>query len=190
MMLDTLNAMTEEQAETSLLAVCGSRRWVSAMLKARPFESVSALHERAEDAWARLAREDWLDAFAAHPRIGDTPRREATWSRAAPSQSWSRTEQRGMAGASDATRARVADLNRHYEQRFGYIFIICATGRTADEMVQALETRLSHTPEEELPIAVSEQAKIIRVRLDKLLQANAATVERPPQRKVKKACRP
>lgn len=135
------------------------------MLKARPFASVAALQEHAEDAWWQLTREDWLEAFAAHPRIGEPSGAAGGGGREA---RWSRTEQRGMAGASDATRARFVDLNREYEQRFGYIFIICATGRTAGEMRQALERRLSHAPEEELRVAAAEQAAIIRLRLEKL----------------------
>jgi allantoicase len=161
-----LDALTEKEAEQQPLAVCGSRRWVSAMQKARPFDSLSALHARAQDAWRNLPREDWLEAFAAHPRIGDAPgdsdRRGAAWPRA---------EQRGMTATTDATRTRFIDLNRRYEQRFGYIFIICATGRSADEMLHALDARLSHSPEEELPIAVAEQAAIIRLRIERLVVA-------------------
>lgn len=154
--------MSDEDAERAFRAVCGSTRWVSLMVKARPFDDLSALHARAQTAWRSLDRADWLEAFAAHPRIGETAQKVRD------DRVWSQHEQHGMDAADDRVRERFVALNREYEARFGYIFIVCATGRTAGEMLSALDTRLSHTTDEELPIAAAEQAQIIRLRLDTL----------------------
>src|SRR4030095_7703042 len=108
---------------------------------------------------------DWREAFAAHPRIGD--RAEAPGPRSGAEAGWSADEQ---AGRTDDSRARLARLNREYEQRFGHIFIICATGRTGDEMLGALERRMGNNPENELQEAAEEQRRIARLRLGKLLQ--------------------
>lgn len=110
----------------------------------------------ADEIWASLGREDWLEAFAAHPRIGADPGRVSAWSR------------EEQAGLDDAMRDRLAALNRAYENRFGRIFIVCAAGMTGNEMVRALERRLRNDVEEELRAAVEEQRKITRLRLGRL----------------------
>ena len=128
------------------------------MLAARPFGSDAALHAAAERVWWALGREDWREAFAGHPRIGD-----------ATAEEWSRREQAGVDLATAATRAALALENRAYEQRFGYGFLVCAAGRTADEMLGALRRRLANDPATELRIAAAEQAKITRLRFEKLV---------------------
>jgi 2-oxo-4-hydroxy-4-carboxy-5-ureidoimidazoline decarboxylase len=152
-----LNSVPEEEARAALIRCCGARRWVEQMLAARPFASDAELHESAERIWWALGREDWLEAFAGHPRIG-----ARTTDRA------SRREQAGVEGATAATRAALALGNRAYEERFGHVFLVCATGKTAGEMLGALRDRLANDPATELRIAAGEQAKITRLRLEAL----------------------
>jgi OHCU decarboxylase len=154
-----LNALSEERARTALQRCCGARHWVDGMLAARPFASDAELLAAAERVWWGLGRADWLEAFAAHPRIG---------ARAEAMTDWARREQAGANGAAEATLAALAQGNRTYEERFGHVFLICATGRTADEMLGALRGRLTNDPATELRVAAEEQAKITRLRLDRL----------------------
>lgn len=157
-----LNALSDERARAALQRCCGARHWVEAMLAARPFASDAELRATAERVWWGLGRADWLEAFAAHPRIGARGEGEAM-------TDWARREQAGADGAADATRAALAHGNVTYEARFGHVFLICATGRTADEMLGALRGRLANDPATELRVAAEEQAKITRLRLDKLV---------------------
>lgn len=128
------------------------------MIAARPFSDDQALLEAAERAWRALGREDRLEAFAAHPRIGDRDVRER----------WSRDEQSGVASASDEVLAELAAGNAEYERRFGHIFLIRASGLSAEEMLRALRSRLENDPDVELDVAAAEQAKITRSRLERL----------------------
>ena len=156
-----INSLPDRRARTALARSCGSRHWVDAMLAARPFPSDAALFAAAEREWWALRREDWLEAFGHHPRIGERA-----------SDPWARSEQAGVrgagAGAGDETRAALAQGNREYEDRFGYVFLICATGKSAGEMLDALRGRLANDPATELRVAAGEQAKITRLRLDKV----------------------
>jgi 2-oxo-4-hydroxy-4-carboxy-5-ureidoimidazoline decarboxylase len=136
---------------------CGSRRWADGMTAARPFASADAMMMTGDVIWSALDRADWLEAFAAHPRIGDS---QAVGDAA--------QEQAGAAGADAAVKQRLAERNRDYEARFGYIFIVCATGKSASDMLEILERRLAHEPGRELPIAAGEQRRITRLRLAKL----------------------
>jgi 2-oxo-4-hydroxy-4-carboxy-5-ureidoimidazoline decarboxylase len=136
------------------------------MVTAHPFASDAALYECAERVWAGLAREDYLEAFSHHPRIGEDS--AALRTRFAPTAAWSRGEQAGIAAADAATLAALAANNRRYSERFGYIFIVCASGKSAAEMASLLAARLDNTPEQELAIAAREQARITRLRLEKL----------------------
>src|SRR5213083_3684848 len=155
-----LNAQSDERARAALQRCCGARHWVDAMLAARPFASDAELLATAERVWWGLGRADWLEAFAAHPRIGG---------RGGPKTDWARHEQAGADGAAEATLAALAQGNRAYEERFGHVFLISATGRTADEMLVALRGRLTNDPATELRVAAEEQAKITRLRLGKLV---------------------
>ncbi len=128
------------------------------MIAARPFSDDRAVIEAAERTWRALDRADRLEAFAAHPRIGDRDVRER----------WSRAEQSGVASASDDVLAELAASNAEYERRFGHVFLICASGLTAEEMLRALRSRLENEPEVELEVASAEQAKITRLRLERL----------------------
>ena len=164
-----LNSLTAEEAATELLQCCGSKRWASAMANAWPYLTLETLLAKAHDIWWSLDRSDWLEAFRSHPRIGE---KKATDKVSAQSQQWSGQEQSGVANASLETVSSLVALNEAYEQKFGFIFIICASGKTSDEMLTALRERLEHDPEAELPIAAAEQARITELRLKKLLTSS------------------
>ena len=137
------------------------------MCAARPFGDRAAMFAAAERAADGLGRDDWLEAFSHHPRIGD---RDALRRRFASTAAWAADEQRGAAEAPDAVLDRLARGNEEYRRRFGYIFIVCATGKSAEEMLALLEARLHNDPERELAVAAAEQRKITRLRLEKLLE--------------------
>jgi OHCU decarboxylase len=165
-----LNALPEPDAGAFLSTCCGSTEWVRAMLARRPFASVDALLRAAEDVWWTLAPPDWLEAFARHPRIGERRAAAAQEERA---RSWAAEEQRGVERADEDVLAALAEANREYERRFGHIYIVCATGKTAPDMLALLRARLGNDAAAELRVAAGEQAKITRLRLLKLLGAPA-----------------
>jgi OHCU decarboxylase len=162
--LSALNALSAAEAEAALLRCCGSSRWARLMTALRPFHTKNALMDAAVDVWQALAPHDWLQAFAAHPRIGASL--EADGSRAA---SWSACEQAGMTSANATLRGELDRLNDEYESRFKHRFIVCATGLTAEEMLSRLKVRIAGDPSQELTIAAAEQAGITELRLNKLL---------------------
>ena len=172
MRLDEVNALDDEEAARELRRCCGSTRWVQMMTAARPFADAGAMTAAGDAIWASLAPTDWLEAFASHPRIGETRAGGAGGTGGA---DWSQQEQAGAAAAADATRLRLAEANRQYEARFGYIFIVCATGRTAAEMLHLLEHRLRNAPGVELGVAAEEQRTIVRLRLAKLIGTEQVT---------------
>lgn len=142
------------------------------MVAARPFAGLETMTATADAIWWALDRSDWLEAFAAHPKIGAG---RAGRAGEAGGASWSDEEQAGVADAAEATRRWLADANREYEARFGYIFIVCAAGKTAGEMIALLECRLRHDADEEARVAAEEQRKITRLRLRKLLEQEPDT---------------
>jgi 2-oxo-4-hydroxy-4-carboxy-5-ureidoimidazoline decarboxylase len=133
-----------------LAACCGSTRWIDGMMARQPFDSLHALLSAARDVWNALEPDDWKEAFRHHPKIGDGAKLEDL----------PRREQAGMTGASAGVLNALAEANRAYEARFGYIFIVCATGKSADEMLAIVRERLRNDPETEIHIAAGEQAKI------------------------------
>jgi len=167
MTLAELNALPADEAERALLDCCGSRAWAHAMTAARPFADEDGLHRAADDAWDRLGSGDRLEAFAAHPRIGERAHAAA----AARHAGWSAQEQAGAASATDQVARELAELNRAYEARFGHVFLICATGRSAAEMLGELRRRMSNDAATELDVAAEEQRKIMHLRLEKLLRS-------------------
>jgi OHCU decarboxylase len=184
MTLAALNALDKAVANLALRRCCGSSRWARRMAEARPFASVEAVVADADAIWSASSPSDWLEAFAAHPEIGAGRAGEsqpacapvaAGASPGANTTAWSEQEQAGAKAADSQTRQRLADANRDYRARFGYIFIVCATGRTADEMLALLELRLRNDPVDELPVAAEEQRKITRLRLIKLLAEDPET---------------
>ena len=144
---------------SGLLACCGSPEWARRMEERQPFTHAEEMLEAADRIWWELGPKDWLHAFAAHPRIGESTA-DARASR----------EQSGVAGEEQETLARLAAGNRAYEERFGYIYIVCATGKTAAEMLAILESRLSNDPETELRVAAEQQRQITRLRLEKWMK--------------------
>ena len=158
-----LNALSD--AAASLRRCCGSSRWAEQMAAARPFEDAAAVLRIAERTWWSLDERDYLEAFSAHPRIGESKPDVDI----ATTGTWSRDEQKGAAAAAESTLAALADANRRYADKFGFIFIVCAQGKSAEEMFEMLDMRLANTREIELRTAAEEQAKIMRLRLAKLL---------------------
>jgi 2-oxo-4-hydroxy-4-carboxy-5-ureidoimidazoline decarboxylase len=165
MNLAQINAWTEDEATAAFRRCCGSTRWSERMTRLRPFGSEASLFGAAASVWWDLTSADWLEAFAAHPRIGD---RDAMRAKFAATVAWSASEQAGVVGAPEEVLDALADANDRYHERFGYIFIVCATGKTAEEMLALIRERLSNHPEVEIQTAAAEQAKITRIRLEKL----------------------
>ncbi|MCA9540980.1 MAG: allantoicase [Myxococcales bacterium] len=162
-----LNGLSADEARAALTRCCGARRFVEGLLAARPFASRTHLFGDAERVWWHLGDADWLEAFGHHPRIGADV--EALRAKFAATADWSAGEQAGVASADEAVLQALADGNRAYEARFGYIFIVCATGKSAAEMLALLRARLDADPPAELRVAAGEQARITRLRLEKLI---------------------
>jgi OHCU decarboxylase len=171
--LERLNEMSDDDATASFLTCCGSPVWARQMNRLRPFISEAELLEAADRVWWSLNAEDWLEAFRAHPRIGERTAQTPQDERAA---AWSAQEQSGATRAADDVAAALAEGNRAYEQRFGHIFIVSAAGKSASEMLEILRERLANERPAELPIAAGEQARITRLRLEKLLEDDSPPV--------------
>lgn len=154
--LGRLNTLPGDAAAEMILPCCGSRAWSRRVVERRPFKDLADLKEKSDEIWRSLRSEDWREAFAAHPRIGEKGSR------------WSEQEQAGARGADAQTLADLINENRRYETRFDHIFIVCATGKSAAEMLGLLRARLGNDPETELRIAAEEQRKITHLRLEKL----------------------
>lgn len=161
-----LDVMPAPRAAELLAECCGSARWVSAMVARRPFGSRHAVDKAADEIWQALEASDWLEAFACHPRIGE---RSSTRPQSERGSAWAAGEQSGVERAHPDVRHALAAANREYEERFGHIYIVCATGKTAEEILALVRARLQNTPAAELRVAAEEQRKITRIRLDKLL---------------------
>ena len=136
------------------------------MAEARPFADVERLLAAGDHIWVRLSPDDWLEAFRAHPRIGES---RAQVEHGAAARRWSAEEQAGARGADEETLDALALDNRAYDEKFGHIFIVCAAGKSAAEMLALLRARLKNSPQEELSIAAEEQRKITRIRLKKMI---------------------
>ncbi len=156
-----IDAAADADARALLQICCGATRWIDRMMARRPFGSQAAALAAARDEWFALSEEDWREAFGHHPRIGD---RDALRRRFA-ARDPAGLEQSGVDAASEAVLTALAEANRAYEERFGYIFIVCATGRTAEEMLALLRTRLGNNPQTEIRVAAGEHAKICELRL-------------------------
>jgi 2-oxo-4-hydroxy-4-carboxy-5-ureidoimidazoline decarboxylase len=159
-----INALAERDACAAFLKCCGAKRWAQEMAARRPYGSDLELLESARHIIQTLARTDWLEAFAAHPKIGAADLKKKFAGTAA----WAAAEQAGVAGAPEDVLQALADGNRAYEAKFGYIFIVCASGKSAGEMLALLSQRLHNSPDDELQIAACEQEKITLLRLQKM----------------------
>ncbi len=166
--LDRLNNASPEIAKSSFLDCCGSNNWALKMTGARPFAGVFDLLEQAEKIWRSLDAQDWLEAFSAHPKIGS---RKAAPKQQAQSAKWSGGEQAGTNTAAETILNQLAEANSLYENKFGVIFIVCATGKSAEEMLELCRKRLSNEADAEIRIAADEQRKITEIRLKKLLES-------------------
>ncbi len=160
-----LNALSDAEARAALLRCCGATRWADQMNARRPFASEGALLAAATEIWRSLSRAHWLEAFSAHPKIGDLDSMRGKFAHTA---AWSAQEQGGMSAAAEATIRALADGNNAYEAKFGHIFIVCATGKTAAEMLSLLEGRTHNPADDELRNAAAEQEKIMYLRLKRL----------------------
>ena len=165
--LDNLNSLPPEDASAELLKCCGSMRWAERMAAERPFEVVAELLESADRIWWGLEPQDWLEAFSHHPKIGE---KKAAATQSADAARWSEQEQSGTRTAAEELLAELVALNRAYEERFGFIFIVCASGKTTEEMIALLKERLHNDTDTELRVAAEEQRRITHLRLRKLLE--------------------
>lgn len=161
--LDTFNLMPAAEAKAALRACCGSKPWAAKVAAYRPFSGLDHLLAVADEAWWELTHDDRLIAFSAHPRIGERPAGEGAHAR------WSASEQAEAQRSEEKVRDEIARGNAKYERRFGHVFLICASGRSGEEILAELRRRLANDPETELRIAAEEQAKITRLRLERLI---------------------
>jgi 2-oxo-4-hydroxy-4-carboxy-5-ureidoimidazoline decarboxylase len=166
MTLDEFNGLAPERAGEELERCCGASRWVEIMLRCRPFKDKAKLLSDSEATWSAMLPRDWMEAFEHHPRIGE---KDALRKRFAKTADWAAGEQAGAAAADEATLDALAADNAEYEEKFNFIFIVCATGKSAAEMLALLRARLPNTQTAEMKIAADEQAKITKIRLEKLI---------------------
>jgi OHCU decarboxylase len=162
-----LNTLTHDEAEAELLKCCGSTAWACGVSARRPFRDAADLLRAAEEAWGGLEDEDWLEAFSRHPQIGES---KSATEQTRVEKGWSEQEQAGVGAAGAAARAELAELNRAYAEKFGYIFIICATGKSPEQILASLRSRLANDAASEIKHAAEEQRRITHLRLRKLLE--------------------
>jgi 2-oxo-4-hydroxy-4-carboxy-5-ureidoimidazoline decarboxylase len=158
------NGLPHEEAAREILACCGSRTWAASMASKRPIQDEASLVATSDGIWRSLGEPDWLEAFRSHPRIGET---HAERDVAASSAAWSAQEQQKTAAADEAVKTALKWGNREYEQKFGRIFIVCATGKSASETLEILRRRLHNDEATELQQAAEEQRQIMHIRLKK-----------------------
>ncbi len=161
-----LDAMKPDQARGLFAECCGSAKWANGMTAKRPLHKRANVLRAAEEVADTLEKQDWLEAFSHHPRIGEKPEAKSGISVGV---EWATAEQAGMEAAGNYAKIALMRANQEYERRFGYIYIVCATGKSAEEMVEIAHERLDNDPEKELRVAADEQRKITRLRLEKLL---------------------
>jgi 2-oxo-4-hydroxy-4-carboxy-5-ureidoimidazoline decarboxylase len=166
MTLHDLNTLPAPQLKAELFKCCGSNSWVEKMVPFFPAEDLVEILEDAEEQWYKCSKEDWKEAFTHHPKIGDV---DSLKKKFASTSEWASAEQGGVSTAAPQTINELAKANEAYEKKFGYIFIVCATGKSADEMLGMLQSRLQNSPDEEIEIAADEQNKITKLRLEKLV---------------------
>lgn len=160
------NELESAEAAEEILTCCGATAWVEGMICRRPFDDEAAVLITADEVWRKLGPGDWLEAFKAHPKIGESRAAVQTGERSA---NWSEQEQKSVVAAPGDVKLRLAEGNRAYEEKFGFIFIVCATGKSATEILEILERRLQNVKETELKEAAEEQRQITQLRLKKWL---------------------
>ncbi len=160
------NRLPVDEAVKEILPCCSSKAWAAGMAARRPFSDVTTLLAASEETWSNLSATDWMEAFRGHPRIGESL---ATPSVSDQSATWSAQEQKNVAAAGDAVKIALAETNQEYEQRFRNAFIVCATGKSAPEILEILRRRLQNDGPTELRQAAEQQRQITRIRLTKWL---------------------
>jgi 2-oxo-4-hydroxy-4-carboxy-5-ureidoimidazoline decarboxylase len=158
------NGLPKEEAASEILPCCGSKTWAAGLASKRPIPDAASLIETSDAIWRSLGESDWLEAFQSHPRIGES---RAEKSVAAQSSAWSEQEQQKAAAADEAVKTALKWGNREYEHKFGRIFIVCATGKSAAEILEILRRRLHNDEAAELQQAAEEQRQIMHIRLNK-----------------------
>ncbi len=164
--LEVFNAMEFEKAKSTLLECCHCEKWAQTVADKRPFSSLPKLQEAAEKVWLSLGEADWLEAMRAHPKIGDV---DSLREKYANTKSMAAGEQSGVLGADEKILQELRALNQSYEKEFGFIFIVCATGKSASDMLQILKSRINNNRSQELLNSAKEQARIMKLRMEKLL---------------------
>ena len=168
--LTNWNTAPERTALEAMLACCGATRWATFMIGARPVSTPGSLYVTADTIWSQMQEPDWLEAFACHPRIGARkPAEHASTQSASQFADWSKQEQSSTQTATEQILVRLAALNAQYEEQFGFTYIICATGKSANEMLAILERRLASDRTTELTEAAEQQRQITHIRLKKWL---------------------
>jgi len=165
------NRVSEEEARALLVNCCGASRWMQAMLAGRPYAGMAELLARSEREWRDCGPADWEEAFSHHPRIGETMAAAPVGDAA---RRWSAAEQGAVTAADAEARRTLADANREYERRFGRIYIVCASGRGPEELLENIRGRMANSPEQELAVAAAEQGRITRQRLGRLFADEGA----------------
>ena len=165
--IEELNNLESESVIAEFTKCCGAHNWVDRMQAALPFEDQDELLEKAEEFWIDSSESDWLEAFEHHPKIGDV---NSLSKKFADTKEWAGEEQKQVGSATMEVIDQLAQLNIDYESKFGFIFIVCATGKSAKEMLEILQSRIVNDYQSELRIAMEEQQKITLLRLKKLLK--------------------
>ena len=166
MNIEKINCLDTDQATHLFMQCCTSTRWIEKMVDGRPYNNFSTLRKSADQAWDQMTEQDYLQAFEGHPKIGNVSSLKAKY---ANTKELARGEQSGASQATEALILQLAESNQAYEDKYGFIFIVCATGKSAEEMLDLLYTRLKNDRHRELEIASEEQRKILHLRLEKLL---------------------
>ncbi len=167
MTIHDLNTLPPDELKTTLYKCCGSTAWVNKIIGLLPMEELVELLDVAEAQWYACSEADWREAFSNHPKIGDL---ESLKKKFAATAQWASGEQSSINHAKQETLAALEDANKKYEEKFGYIFIVSATGKSPEEMLSIVTKRLENSPETEIKVAAEEQNKITLLRLQKLLQ--------------------
>ena len=166
MTIESLNSLIYSEANEQFELCCGAANWIQKMNRNRPFQNENEVYKKAESIWFSLSSDDWLEAFTHHPKIGNI---ESLRKKFHNTKSISENEQSGVNDAAESTLKDLAESNQLYEDKFGFIFIVCATGKSADEMLALIKIRLNNNANAEMRNAAKEQNKITQLRLKKLL---------------------
>jgi 2-oxo-4-hydroxy-4-carboxy-5-ureidoimidazoline decarboxylase len=161
------NESAFDGAVAEILPCCGSMAWARAMAMRRPMQDDATLMAASDDIWRTLPASDWMEAFRSHPRISES---KLSSSSSSTSTAWATQEQKKVAAADDSVKSALAEGNRNYEEKFGHIFIVCATGKSASEMLEILNLRMRNDSKNELREAAEQQRQITQIRLKKWLQ--------------------